>query len=110
MPAARARFKWSGGLRRLSVAWISVRAAASTPLEGMPSAIPGHNSVLVCSGCLLALVGWIGLNSAGALLFAGVEPGSGVLIAINTLLSAAAAASDGCGDHARPIWQSRTLR
>jgi Amt family ammonium transporter len=60
--------------------------------DGMPVAIPGHNAVYMLFGCLLALVGWIGLNSAGAILFAGVDPGSTVLIAVNTLLSAASAA------------------
>jgi len=36
-----------------------------------PSAIPGHNAVYALFGCFLALVGWVGLNSAGAILFAG---------------------------------------
>jgi len=57
----------------------------------MPAAIPGHNSVLVLFGCTLALVGWMGLNSAGALLFAGIGPEAVILIAINTMLSAATA-------------------
>jgi Amt family ammonium transporter len=47
--------------------------------------------VVVLFGCLLALLGWIGLNSAGAILFSGVPATGAVLIAINTLLSAAAA-------------------
>src|SRR6202044_3108555 len=40
---------------------------------------------------LLALMGWLGLNSAGALLFTGGTPGGTVLIAINTTLAAASA-------------------
>ncbi len=55
-------------------------------------AIPGHNAVLVLFGCMIAFVGWLGLNSAGAILFAGVEPGRVPLIAVNTLLGASAAA------------------
>src|SRR5438094_3999998 len=43
-------------------------------------------------GGLLALVGWTGLNSAGAILFTGAEPGSVALIAVNTMLAAAGAA------------------
>lgn len=80
-----------GGLTALSMAWILGPRRGKYTVEGMPSAIPGHNSVLVSLGCLLALVGWIGLNSAGALLFAGATPGTTVRIAINTFLSAATA-------------------
>jgi Amt family ammonium transporter len=58
----------------------------------MAPAIPGHNAVLVLFGCLLALLGWFGLNSAGAILFTGGEPSGSVLIVINTILAAAAAA------------------
>jgi Amt family ammonium transporter len=58
----------------------------------MAPAIPGHNSVFVLFGCILALVGWIGLNSAGAILFTGGEPSGAALIAINTTLAASAAA------------------
>jgi Amt family ammonium transporter len=57
----------------------------------MPSAIPGHNSVLILLGCMLALLGWMGLNVAGAVLFAGADPRRAMLIAINTLLAAASA-------------------
>jgi Amt family ammonium transporter len=58
----------------------------------MPSAIPGHNSVFVLFGCMLALLGWWGLNSAGAVLLNGMAPGNAVLVVINTTLSAAGAA------------------
>jgi len=40
---------------------------------------------------MLGLVGWLGLNSAGALLFSGVGVERVVLIAVNTVLAAAAA-------------------
>jgi Amt family ammonium transporter len=81
-----------GGLTALSIAWILGPRRGKYMRDGMPVAIPGHNAVYMLFGCLLALVGWIGLNSAGAILFAGVDPGSTVLIAVNTLLSAASAA------------------
>ncbi len=81
-----------GGLTALSVAWILGPRKGKYTVEGMPSAIPGHNSVLVSFGCLLALIGWMGLNSAGAVLFGSVDPGNAVRIAINTVLSASAAA------------------
>jgi Amt family ammonium transporter len=58
----------------------------------MAPAIPGHNSVFVLFGCILALVGWIGLNTAGAILFTGSAATAAALIAINTTLSASASA------------------
>ena len=81
-----------GGLTALSVAWILGARRGKYTREGLPTAIPGHNGVLVMFGCMLALLGWLGLNSAGALLYNAVEPGHAVLVAINTILSAATAA------------------
>jgi Amt family ammonium transporter len=40
---------------------------------------------------MLALVGWMGLNAAGSILFVGAPPGRIVLVAANTLLSASGA-------------------
>jgi Amt family ammonium transporter len=80
-----------GGLTALSIAWILGPRRGKYTLEGMPSAIPGHNSVLILLGCMLALVGWFGLNAAGAVLFTGTDPSRSILIAVNTTLSAAAA-------------------
>jgi Amt family ammonium transporter len=80
-----------GGLTALSLVWLLGPRRGKYTLEGMPAALPGHNTVLVLFGCLLALVGWMGLNSAGSLLFAGVPPGRTVLVAFNTLLSASGA-------------------
>lgn len=80
-----------GGLTALSMVWLlGPRKGKYTP-EGMPAAVPGHNQVLVLFGCLLASVGWMGLNAAGSLLFAGVAPGRVVLVGMNTLLSAGGA-------------------
>ncbi len=81
-----------GGLTALSVAWLLGPRRGKYTREGLPTAIPGHNSVVVMLGCLLALVGWLGLNSAGAVLYNGVAPGRSVLVAINTLVCAATAA------------------
>src|SRR5438445_7846466 len=81
-----------GGLTALALAWILGPRRGKYTLEGMPAAIPGHNAVLVMFGGLLALAGWTGLNSAGAILFTGAEPGSVALIAVNTMLAAAGAA------------------
>ena len=80
-----------GGLTALAVAWILGPRRGKYAADGMPAAIPGHNAVLVLFGCMLALLGWYGLNSAGAILFAAADARRCVLIAINTTLSAAAA-------------------
>ncbi len=79
-----------GGVTALSITWILGPRRGKFSAEGIPAALPGHNVVLVLSGCMFAWIGWMALNSAGALLFLGVEPGRVVLIAINTTLCAAA--------------------
>jgi Amt family ammonium transporter len=79
-----------GGLSALSIAWILGPRPGKYSSNG-PAAIPAHNVVQVLSGCMLALVGWLGLNSAGAILFNHREPSAVVLVAANTTLSAAAA-------------------
>ena len=81
-----------GGLTALAVTWILGPRRGKYSADGMAPAIPGHNTVLVLFGCVLALVGWIGLNSAGAILFAGSELSGAALIAINTMLAASASA------------------
>jgi Amt family ammonium transporter len=81
-----------GGLTALAVTWILGPRRGKYSADGMAPAIPGHNSVFVLFGCLLALMGWIGLNSAGAILFTGGEPSGAALIAINTMLAASASA------------------
>jgi Amt family ammonium transporter len=80
-----------GGLTALSIAWILGPRRGKFSSEGMPSALPGHNVVLVLLGCFLAWLGWLGLNCAGAILFTGVDASRAVLIAVNTTLSAASA-------------------
>ncbi|HZE28121.1 MAG TPA: hypothetical protein VE083_12065 [Terriglobales bacterium] len=80
-----------GGLTALSLVWILGPRRGKYSSDGMPAAIPGHNIVFVLFGCLLTWVGWLGLNSAGAILFSHAEPGRVALIAINTTVSATAA-------------------
>src|SRR5579863_2238688 len=81
-----------GGLTALAITWIVGPRRGKYTSDGMPMAIPGHNAVLVLFGCMVAFVGWLGLNSAGAMLFAGVDAGRTPLIAVNTLLGASSAA------------------
>jgi Amt family ammonium transporter len=81
-----------GGFTALSITWILRARHGRYTSDGLPAAVPGHNAVYVLFGCLFALIGWLGLNGAGAILLAGVEPTRVVLIAVNTLLAAGAAA------------------
>jgi Amt family ammonium transporter len=80
-----------GGLTALSMTWILGPRRGKYEMSGMPAAIPGHNAVIVLFACFLALIGWIGLNCAGAILFGGTGPERAVLIVINTVLAAGSA-------------------
>jgi Amt family ammonium transporter len=81
-----------GGLTGLVVAWIAGPRKGKYADDGMATAIPGHNIVLVLFGCVLALVGWIGLDAAVSMLFYGAGVGQVVGVTINAMLSA----SGGC--------------
>jgi Amt family ammonium transporter len=79
-----------GGLIAVSVAWITGPRRGKFADDGMPAAIPGHNIVQVLFGCILALVGWIGLDSASSILFYGAAAPQVVWVVINAMLSASA--------------------
>jgi Amt family ammonium transporter len=81
-----------GGLTALCITWILGPRRGKFSTQGMPSALPGHNAVLVLLGCFLAWLGWLGLDAAGAILFTGVEASRAVPIVVNTTLAAASAA------------------
>jgi ammonium transporter, Amt family len=81
-----------GGLMGLSVAWIIGSRRGKYSDDGMAAAIPGHNIVLVLFGCVVALVGWIGLDSATSLLYYGEGATQITGVVINAMLSA----SGGC--------------
>jgi Amt family ammonium transporter len=80
-----------GGLTALSITWILGPRRGKYAMNGMPAAIHGHNAVVVLFACFLTWLGWLGLNSAGAMLFNGFAPERTVLIGINTTLAAASA-------------------
>ena len=80
-----------GGFSALAVVWIAGPRRGKFPKEGLSTAMPGHNAVYILFGCLVALVGWLAWNMAGALLWLGAAPSALPSTAINTLLSASAA-------------------
>ena len=80
----------TGGLMALSVAWILGPRRGKYTSDAMATAIPGHNIVLVLFGCLIALVGFAGLESAASILFFGVAPEQLFGVIINAMLAASA--------------------
>lgn len=80
-----------GGLTALSIVWILGPRRGKYSSTRMPNAIPAHNAVLVVFGAMLCWAGWLGLNSAAAILFGGALAGQTMLVAVNTTLAAASA-------------------
>lgn len=80
-----------GGLTALSVAWI-LGPRQGKYESGIAAAIPGHNIVQVLFGCILALMGWIGVEGAAAILFHRADTYEVVLTVVEAVLSA----SSGC--------------
>src|SRR5271165_2820283 len=79
-----------GGLTALAMVWLLGPRESKYSPDGMPIGIPGHNLVNVGFGCLLAWAGWLGMNSAGAMLFGGAPPSGLIIVELNTTLCAAA--------------------
>ena len=80
-----------GGLSALALVWIAGPRRGKFPREGLSTAMPGHNAVYVLFGCLLALVGWLAWNAAGAAIWLHAPLAALPGTVINTFLSAAAA-------------------
>jgi len=78
----------TGGLTALSIVWIVGPRRGKYTTDALSTAIPGHNIVLVLFGCVLALLGWIGLESATSLLFYNLAPIRIAVIVVNAILSA----------------------
>jgi ammonium transporter, Amt family len=80
-----------GGVSALAVVWIAGSRRGKFPKEGLSTAMPGHNAAYVLFGCLVAMVGWLAWNAAGAILWLHAPLAALPGTAINTLLSASAA-------------------
>ena len=80
-----------GGLTALAVIWVTGPRKGKFPREGLATAMPAHNAVYVLFGCMIALVGWLAWNAAGAILWLGATPSELPTTALNTLLAAAGA-------------------
>jgi Amt family ammonium transporter len=73
------------------VIWITGPRKGKFPKEGFSTALPGHNAVYVLFGCLVALVGWLAWNVAGAILWLHAPFTALPATALGTLLSASGA-------------------
>jgi len=90
-PGGAASVHVLGGLSALAVVWIVKPRKGKFPKEGLSTALPGHNAVYILFGCLVALVGWLAWNLAGAVLWLHAPLTDLPVTAINTLLSASGA-------------------
>jgi ammonium transporter, Amt family len=77
-----------GGITALVIVWIAGPRRGKFPKEGLSTAMPGHSAVYVLFGCLLAFIGWLAWNAAGALLWLHAPFAVLPVTAVNTLLSA----------------------
>ena len=90
-PAGAATVHLLGGLSALALVWVAGSRKGKFPKGGFATAMPGHNAVYILFGCLVALVGWLGFNLAGASLWLHAPLTSLPVTALNTLLTAAGA-------------------
>lgn len=91
-PGGASCIQAAGGLTALCIAWILGPRKGKFTAERVPVAMPGHNAVIVLFGCFLVLVGWLGLNCAGSIVFARATLPQLILAIVNTTISAASGA------------------
>ena len=77
-----------GGLAALALVWVTGARRGKFPREGLATAMPGHNAVYILFGCLLALVGFMASNAAGALIWLHAPLGELAPTVLNTILAA----------------------
>jgi Amt family ammonium transporter len=86
-----------GGLTALAISWILGPRRGKFHPKGLPAALPAHNAAFVLFGCFLAWVGYLGLDCAGAILFAGAVVSRAGLVPVNVTLAASAALLSAAG-------------
>ena len=78
-----------GGLTALALSMIIGPRIGKYTRDGKPNAIPGHDIVLVLTGCFILAFGWFGFNPGSTL----AASGNGALrissVAVNTMLAGA---------------------
>jgi len=90
-PGGAATVHVLGGLSAVAIVWITGSRKGKFPKEGFSTAMPGHNAAYILFGCLIALVGWLGFNLAGQLLWLHAPITALPVTVINTVLAASGA-------------------
>ncbi len=90
-PGGAATVHALGGLSALAVVWVAGPRRGKFPKEGLSTAMPGHNAVYILFGGLIALIGWLAWNTAGAIVWLHAPLAALPVTAINTLLCASGA-------------------
>ncbi len=89
-PGGAATIQVIGALSALSVLWLLGSSAGKSSTGEPNDFISPHQEIFVIAGCILAFIGWLALNSLGAVLNASLTSVSLVPVAIDTLLCASA--------------------
>lgn len=89
-PGGAATIQVVGALSALAVIWLLGPRANLPGGNDEPVAGSLHHELYLFLGCLLAFVGWLALNSLGAILYGSLTAVSLLPIEINTLLCASA--------------------
>lgn len=89
-PGGAATIQVIGAISALSVLWLINQESNETAAGRLQITPPPRHDTYVLTGCLLAFVGWLALNSLGAVLYAGAASDALVVVVINTLFCAAA--------------------
>ena len=88
-PGGAATIQVIGAISALAVLWILGQSETGIAIPELQGPAGAHTEVYVVAGCLLAFVGWLALNSLGAVLYTGLTSDGLVAVVINTLLCAA---------------------
>ena len=98
-----------GGLTALAIAWILGPRRASTRRTACRTRFPAITPSWFCSAACWRLLGWLGLNSAGAILFTGKPARRNGTDRHQYNACGGRGRLGGRGDHARAIWPAGCL-
>jgi Amt family ammonium transporter len=87
-PGGAATIQVIGAVSALTVLWILGQSDTGIAIPALEGPSQGHRELYLAAGCLFAFVGWLALNSLGAVLYTGLTSDGLVAVVINTLLCA----------------------
>jgi len=89
-PGGAATIQVIGAICALAVLWLLRQETGGTAGGGLQITPSSRDDSYILVGCMLAFVGWLALNSLGAVLYVGLTSDALVLVVINTFFCAAA--------------------